>query len=277
MLIVKPRTRHNVPHGRTHRQRANDKACLQAHTNERAKNLVRLVYFDEAATGDPILEPITVMSSIVIHGDLEAKPIEIDVAALVEEVPEEYRENFEFHACELFSKDVKFPNWPRKERWKLLIRFMRLIIKYNLPIHWGSIRRETLKQLFTEKDLKDDPFIALEYAFLLCADETNLWFRAKLPDERALCIADRIDAPLSMKRLFKEYRHRPSIVTDEKPQFDHLLDTVYFGDSHESVFLQLADSCSYFLKRRFSGKENSDKFYEVIEPQIRSGRRVNLS
>ena len=39
-------------------------------------------------------------------------------------------------------------------------------------------------------------------------------------------------------------------------------DDIYFGDSRDSLGIQVADLCNYFLKRKLEGKNNNDQFYK---------------
>ncbi len=43
---------------------------------------------------------------------------------------------------------------------------------------------------------------------------------------------------------------------------------MYFGSSKNSVGLQLADVCVYFIARHLAGKPDSEGFYDTIKDQI---------
>jgi hypothetical protein len=44
----------------------------------------------------------------------------------------------------------------------------------------------------------------------------------------------------------------------------HLHDDMYFGDSKDSVGIQIADLCNYFMMRKLRGE--NDEFFELLEP-----------
>ncbi len=53
----------------------------------------------------------------------------------------------------------------------------------------------------------------------------------------------------------------------------HAHDAMYFGDSKESVGIQLADLCAYFVQRRLSrtniqNKDEGDLFYDMFAEQV---------
>jgi Protein of unknown function (DUF3800) len=56
------------------------------------------------------------------------------------------------------------------------------------------------------------------------------------------------------------------------PDFDHhplhVVDTIYFGDSHESLALQLADVCCATISQHLSGNPDAEPFYSLIRSQI---------
>jgi hypothetical protein len=57
-----------------------------------------------------------------------------------------------------------------------------------------------------------------------------------------------------MKSSLRQYQQ--AAIVDEEPttQFKHILDTVYFGHSHESIGLQLADACNFFIQAPSHGR-----------------------
>lgn len=58
------------------------------------------------------------------------------------------------------------------------------------------------------------------------------------------------------------------MLISEDLKLDHLIDTMYFGNSEESTFLQLADVSAYFIKRMLLGKTDAEPFYKIIERQV---------
>ncbi len=48
----------------------------------------------------------------------------------------------------------------------------------------------------------------------------------------------------------------------------HVHDEMYFGDSADSVGIQMADLCAYFIAKRLEEDFISEGFYRIIEKQV---------
>jgi Protein of unknown function (DUF3800) len=65
---------------------------------------------------------------------------------------------------------------------------------------------------------------------------------------------------------------------DDPEVISCLVDTIYFGDSHESLALQLADVCCSVITQHLIGREDGTQFYQLIRGQvITDGRLVMFS
>jgi hypothetical protein len=233
---------------------------------------VRLVYFDEAGSSqDEVQEPIIAVAAIILHGDLQTGPIERDAGDIIATlVPAELRRDFEFHAKELFSGSTKLRGWRKEDRYAALSAFLQLVPKHNLPVicigivkegYWRAVAH--LKERMSREDLT---YIIHESAFMNCADAVEIWFRSNANFERGFCIADNTKARDKLKRNFRDFRG--AALVEEQRRLDHLVDTIYFGDSRESIFLQLADCCAFFIKRTMMDRADVEPFYRIIENQV---------
>jgi Protein of unknown function (DUF3800) len=250
----------------THPYRANNDA------NQGEFKTVRLVYFDEAgSSSDEMQEPIIAVASIVVHGDLQTGPIERDAEEIIAtQVPVQLREKFEFHAKELFSGSDKLKGWRREERYATLAAFIKLVVKHNLPVHYSGIRKahfwNELQGTGMTRD--DEPHFVHEIAFLNTAITVEMWFKEHAAFERGFCVADETKAKDKIKNNFRDNRKRAEVLGTAVPQLAHLIDSIYFGDSHQSIFLQLADCCAFFIKRTMMERPDAEPFYKIIEPQV---------
>jgi hypothetical protein len=107
-----------------------------------------------------------------------------------------------------------------------------------------------------------------QWTFVVCAVEVEQWFRRYAPYERGFCIADETKTKDYLKATFQGLRMRRRSVAIPELTLDHLIDTIYFGNSHESRLLQLADACAFFVKRTVMNRDDAKPFYEVIEAQV---------
>jgi hypothetical protein len=71
-----------------------------------------------------------------------------------------------------------------------------------------------------------------------------------------------------MKELLKLSQIRAIMPDFPTTKLEHVIDTIYFGDSKESRALQLADVCNYVIRRHLVGKANAAPYYRLIEPQL---------
>ena len=74
-----------------------------------------------------------------------------------------------------------------------------------------------------------------------------------------------------MKAFLATFQGRP--LMDEFPttKLDHIIDTVYFGDSKESRALQIADACNYIIRRHLAGKPDAASYFNMLVPQLQLG------
>src|SRR5689334_2437387 len=88
--------------------------------------IVRMVFLDEAGTGNPAKEPFVVVAGVIIHADQQWKAIENHLFQMMQRhspIPfGELPYNYCFHATELFSGGKIFARElvPREQRWAIL-------------------------------------------------------------------------------------------------------------------------------------------------------------
>lgn len=237
---------------------------------------------DEAgSSADMERQPIITVAAIIVHGDLQTLPIEKDAGEIVTElVPERLRRQFEFHGKDLFPIHGRYRNWNLAQRHEVFKRFLGLIPKHNLPVIHASLHQENFLRLYEqskpvvvappaeEQAIGPREHLPHGAAFLICASDIEVWFRTTAQFERGICIADDTKTKPFLKRNLKGLRI--GIASAPGPlvlQMDHLIDTMYFGDSRESIFLQLADACAFVIKRMALKRDDTRDFYEIIHPQ----------
>jgi hypothetical protein len=227
---------------------------------------VRLIYFDEAGIGHLKDEPLTVVCAVIVDADGRWLQIEKDVDKIIKQfVPPDEWESFEFHAKALFSRDKTLAKgkWTRANREAALRAFLELIPAHELFVASSAVNREGFRahKIGASGTLKEQDF-----AFMMCLKAINTWFTLAAPEEVGICIADNSDRWRMMKDSLRHYRRH----VGESPdlQITNLIDSVYFGDSHLSLGLQLADACSFFCKRYLMGRKDSEEFYRIFSSRI---------
>ncbi len=250
-------------------------ACICDHIPRR---LVRIAYFDHAGSASLEQEPLAVTSSILIHGDDQWREIETLRKRILAQdewgLTSEEREHFEFHAKDIFwSGKPPFERWTKDKRHRLLTAFLNIIAVYALPIFYGALDRakyrDALASLYNDApaDVVAEEQVS---AFVTCVRNINFWLHCNASDEVALCIVDETrEAMTNIKQSLLKRRTLSESISGVS-QFKHIVDTAYFGKSNESFGLELADSCSFFLKRHLMGKTDPDSeyFYTLLRPFI---------
>jgi hypothetical protein len=240
---------------------------------------VRIAYFDEAGLAAEEQEPIVIVAAVLIDGDREWRDIEGAIDMLRDLVVPAGKSLLpEFKAKMLFSGDKKIRDWTKTERWSALEAFLKVLSTYSLPILWGGIDKESMRKAIGSQTYTIDTFniVAHNLAFLLCLAAIEGWLTRKHPDEVAICIADEARAGTTLKALQNQFRKEFPLL-DVPKMLDHLVDTVYFGSSHDSIGLQLADHCNFLIKRHEMQKPDSEPFYRLIEKCVAQNEVVKLS
>lgn len=222
-----------------------------------------LIYLDEAGSSEQ--EPIHVIAAIALQ-DNKWLGVETAVEGIVEQyVPEEDRPKFEFHASDLFQGHGYFEDWERKVRIEVLEALLKVITDHGLSVVYGAVHKARLHAQYRY------PADHHSLAFLLCAERIERWFVRTCPNETGMLIADETKAKAEIKKSLKQYRKSgiPLGIRDER--LEHIIDTIHFADSHESFGIQLADFCSYVIKRTESGKKDCRELYDGLSILIAYG------
>ena len=237
------------------------------------RKLVHLAYIDDSGSKSPEdrKSPFQIVGSVIVS---DKDFLNVEFAAnlgFAEDVPDdkyaEFVENFtEFHAAELFWGHGIWEGIPQEHRFNKISHLLSVISSFKLPIIYGAIDKVKLENaLYASAN-------PMDMAFKVCAEGIVKWMSENAPRELCLFIADdsedkRVRADL--RRAFRQLRPalRPPYLKD--PQ-GHIHDDMYFGDSRDSIGIQLADLCSFFIFKHQVSDNNADSegFYKLLEPHI---------
>ncbi len=226
---------------------------------------MRIIYFDEAGIASEEQEPITVVAGIVIDADRNWLLLEQQISDLLADyIPIEDQGSFEFHAKNLFSGSAYLNrHLGRDMRHELFGRFLALLPKNDIPVEYAAIDRGGLRRANPQM-----AGLELRIAYLVALSSVEIWFQHNAPDEVGLCIADETKLKMPIKGLMRQFRKEPLVEKIVESRLYHLIDTISFNRSEESFGLQLADACSFLIKRHFMDKTDSAELFKIIEPQI---------
>lgn len=199
---------------------------------------------------------------------------------------DEIEEKFqEFHAYELFKGEGAFKGIDKSKRFDAITVLLMAMRHYQLPFIYAAVDEKKL----AKSALSQGPFETappLIPAFKLCLLGIENWALNRHPqnisgvksidysDQYLLIVDETRDAELK-KRLRNSYRllraARP--YSGKAPnRLWHAHDAMYFGDSRDSVGIQLADLCTYFMQRRLTKRDldvqdEGDEFFRMFSAQ----------
>jgi hypothetical protein len=237
------------------------------------KNLLRLVYLDEAGTTSGA--SWIAVAGVIVHGDQQWRDVDVRLAALIEKhIPEADRRGFVFHATDIFHGsryfDRRNPRWKSRERrWAILEDLAQVIADLSLPVVMGSVdKRPYIESL----DLSTNNMHM--WSALNCLYWADLWLNAFAPDEMATVVhEDGAAAKPYIKELVRACRYPEqlpefgslSLADAYGLPFEHLIDTVHFVEKADARLLQLADLCAFMIGRSVQGRSVCDYVMQVIE------------
>jgi hypothetical protein len=111
----------------------------------------------------------------------------------------------------------------------------------------------------------------VDICFRLCVQGVENWMGQFHPQELVLLISDDFqqkDVKAELRKSFRQLRKR-----FRRPVTSfvwRLHDEMYFGNSKDSIGIQLADLCGYFIAKHLEGDDDpaAEGFYELIKDCI---------
>lgn len=250
---------------------------------------VRFVFADES--GNSAEEPVTVVASVIVHGDTQWKPLANLLAGLVKcHVPTDLQEGFVIHGVDLFSGKALKEAWPPHKSWAFLddllsetrdlpvaIGFCWHLVKSGTK--WEGEQAEIYPALLTDPVMRVQMQHAL--AFLESMSLADRFIDRYHHGELGTVIAE------DNKGMRKIIKAMPGIANDallaHVPPLRSIVGTVHYAAKDEEPLLQLADVCAFIVRRHLAGLPNVDRFVDAlgarerlapIQPFVGGGRAM---
>jgi hypothetical protein len=242
---------------------------------------VKVAYSDESGLGSIEKEPISVVTAIVMSMDKTWPALEAEMREIVRDTPESllYKER-ELHGALLYSAARK--EIPEKEvAREILARTLAVTINEGIAIFYGAVDRKGWHEYATKTRTtplgESTSMDAADRAFDACMAFVDRYASEK--DEHILWIADHstpkrentTKVGLPWIQSLKDGGWDPLTFKYIRPRYDRvrIADAVYFGHSHESLALQLADVCCstitlHLLEKFYGWRPVAEPFYEMI-------------
>jgi hypothetical protein len=224
---------------------------------------VYLAYVDDSGSGDK-RRPLRTMTAVVIT-DNEFIGLEMLVginAAII--VPDEPKEPFEeFHAYQLYNGFGPFEGVDQPQRFDAIRSLLSIIKTCHVSVFCGAVDKEKLE---AKSYGSADP---IDMCFRMCLGGVADWVRKR--NQMALLILDDPENNKELKRKLRISFRRQRKKIWEQDAHDHhwhFHDDMYFGSSAESIGLQLADLCGYFIAKHLRNDIETEGFYSIIKDHI---------
>ena len=235
---------------------------------------MRLTYVDDSGMFNSAQEPFIVVGAAIIHADKELSQVEECLDSLVRKyIPADDREDFTFHATELWSGGKYFDRqqWPRKKRSQILMDLVQIPRKLNIPLTFGYSDRQLPQSLVEKEDgtsindrEREQMLHGIALTMMCCTVEE---FMRDLDDEITILLMEWNDAVVHTTRELIATAKKFHVNDDPFP-FRKIKETVLFAKKHESPCLQLADICTFFVKKRLVRDSYARPFYAYLKPQL---------
>lgn len=253
-------------------------------------NLVRFIYADE--TGISINEKITVVAGVVIDADKQWLSVKNAIDELVAEyVPEEHRQDFVFHAKDLFNGSGIFARnkYPIERAQEALRNLLSVPGRMQLPIVYGFTPK-TPSTASTRRQRRIEAATYHSHAFALCVLAGERYMRLYAdPSEVATVIAENnTDTQNVIKAMHvllqgRDRSGNPAIYnaflqhSSDCLPVTRIIDTVHLANKDEAILLQLADACALIIRYALEGKPHAQQFFDALSggnSQVYAGKDI---
>jgi hypothetical protein len=170
----------------------------------------------------------------------------------------------EFKAWELYQGCNIWDGVPQPMRFQVIETILRRVQAEKLSVIYGAVDKHKLRSsVYSSAN-------PIDICFQFCATAADKWMNENQHGDLALVIADDCDKHLkrSMRESFRHLRKRLHNLIPMANESWHLHDEMYFGNSSDSIGIQIADLCAYFVRKHLDGDPIAEGFYNIIKDCI---------
>lgn len=230
--------------------------------------LVRVVYIDEAGVSR---EPFMVEAGVIVSPDLHIPEIEARLAAIRRELCPDVPSSETFHATDIWHGSGAFPRdrLDRATRMEIIRRLAAIPGEMSLPVVAEAVRRDLAPPAFLERqDVSNAESIL---AFAGCVFTAEMWLRQHAMSEVAMVIHESADMGRGLQNMLRLFQDRGLAEAAKMSPFfplKRIARDVLFMDKRGDGPMQLADLAAFLIRRRLTGKTDSQPQFALLEPQI---------
>jgi len=177
------------------------------------------------------------------------------------------RAGFEFHASDLWNGRPPFDKVRREQAQTITEQCVWIIQSLGLEIFAGIVDKKKLSgTIYATAN-------PIDMAFRLCMEQIEGWMAAHAPSEISVIIFDDAkETKNAIKSAFRSYRRKVRSADHNRGKLRHVVDDIFFGDSSDSVGIQIADVCAFLIDRHIRGKEDTEYLYKRVCSQIHASQ-----
>jgi hypothetical protein len=246
--------------------------------------LVRHIYIDESgiSTNDKVL----IIAGVIVDPDRQYLAVSGEINELIAEfVPAECRENFAFHAKDLFHGTGRTVfdrrTYPPERARQALRRLVSIPAKFCLPIVFGFVdktvsdplREKVFARLKPREKISNDAGTA----FAMCAVAAESFMKKEAPpDELAAMHAEQnSDTEKIVRFVRKSLGGRTNfdvaqMLSDNARSYlpiTKIIDEISFHHKDDAFLLQIADATAFLLRYLMEERKDCDDLFEAFFSQ----------
>jgi hypothetical protein len=237
-------------------------------------------YVDRIESGQQI--PVAVVVGIIVH-ESQLWQATAALALLRTKVPAKWRENFTFHATEIWNSQEYRPEWSMEDRHALLAEALSIPCRLGLSIGFAAVIKSRGSAVENApRGLAGMTKQSHIVCFMDCIEAIDGFIpQYAWPGEFMTVVAENVPEMRRYLRFFVEelktgqvprVGHSIDLRGDEPiisplsgvSQITRLVDVIRFAAKHEAPLLQLADVCAFALRRFWAGLAHGDKLVAAM-------------
>ncbi len=239
---------------------------------------MRLIYVDES--GISTNEQFTVVAGVVIDADKQWLDVAERIDVLIAKyVPEQYRQNFTFHAKDMFHGTGRTlfdrRTYPPERSHEALKELLKIPGEFCLPIVFGFVNKhkQDASEKFKASKPRDKIATSTAMAFSMCAVAAERFMKQHTVGELAtMHVEQNADTQrmirLARKSLGGKMRLNIAKMFSSDAQkylpITKIIDEVSFHGKDDAFLLQIADACALMIRYAIEGRKNCNDFFNAL-------------
>jgi hypothetical protein len=258
--------------------------------------LTRAIYMDESGTDRH--QPILSVAGVIINPDKDYTPIEDALWAAKAPLPDSKRDDFIFHASDLYGGNKKYlPKeiWDEDVRHKMLADILAIPKQLRLPVCASYINKSRFQNPFNTiagaprtpregKSQQQTLRIAMHMAAIMnCTLSAEDWLRANTNEVAWIAMEQNqeVQAAAHETQLILKRKDAAKVLQLYGREADllplkRIKDEIRPLTKEGSPILQLADACAWAFRAFIKKEKGAQKFYPIVKDQVVSWRMTTL-